>query len=151
MEFEIIRRKECANIMVQYSINNRSFDCIPASNVDINIAMAYLNLGIDSEDMCVKCFWGFSPKESWQKKILTVPFAESGMLKLKGEYAAGLTWRIDKDRMWESYFDMSSGWYCLGEILSDKEDRTVKIHKNMLVVLNNKNFLKSIWVKPEFI
>ena len=39
--------------------------------------------------------------------------AIEGELRLVGEYEAGLTWRIDKNKMWESYFDRESGWYCM--------------------------------------
>ena len=151
MEFEIIRSNKSVNIEEIYFINDRSFDSNPSLNVDINIVMAYLNLGVDSEDMCVKCLWGFSPRESWKEEKLVVPFAEEGELRLLGEYEAGLTWRIDKDKMWESYFDKSSGWYCIGIPMLEERDRAVKIIKNMIVVVNNASLLKAVWVKPEFI
>ena len=103
MKFEIVRGSKIGNAKERYFINDRSFDCNPSVNVDINIAMAYLNLGVDSEDMCVKCLWGFSPRESWKEANLFVPSAIEGELRLVGEYEAGLTWRIDKNKMWESY------------------------------------------------
>lgn len=95
MKFEIVKSSNIGNIEERYSINDRSFDCNPSVNVDISIAIAYLNLGIDSDDMCVKCLWGFSPRESWKEANLFVPSATEGILRLIGEYEAGLTWRLD--------------------------------------------------------
>ena len=95
MKFELIKGSKIGNTVEQYFINERSFDCNPSANVDINVAIAYLNLGIDSEEMCVKCLWGFSPKESWKEVNLCVPSAIEGELRLIGEYEAGLTWRIE--------------------------------------------------------
>ncbi|MCM1231911.1 MAG: hypothetical protein NC489_17465, partial [Ruminococcus flavefaciens] len=108
-------------------------------------------LGIDSEDMCVKCLWGFSPEESWKEAALCVPSAIEGELRLIGEYEAGLTWRIDKSRMWESYFDKESGWYCIGNPMSDDEDTAVRVIKNMIVVVDNTSKLKAVWVQPVFV
>ena len=76
MEFEIIMRSKNENIEERYFMNDKSFDCNPSVNVDINIAMAYLNLGVDSEDMCVKCFFGFSPRETRKEADLIISFAE---------------------------------------------------------------------------
>lgn len=85
MKFEIINNNKTESVEERYFINDRSFDCNPSVNVDINVAIAYLNLGIDSEDMCVKCFWGFSPRESWKEANLHVPSATEGALRLIGE------------------------------------------------------------------
>lgn len=151
MDFEIITTGKSKNVEEEYSISEQCFDCYPTVNVDISIAIAYLNLGVDSEDMCVKCLWGFSPRESWKEAKLIVPTAEEGELKLIGDYEAGLTWRIDTANMWESYIDKSSEWYCIGKLLLEKGDRAVKIMKNMIVVVDNANLLKAIWVKPKFV
>ena len=47
MKFELIKGSKIGNTVEQYFINERSFDCNPSANVDINVAIAYLNLGID--------------------------------------------------------------------------------------------------------
>ena len=119
--------------------------------MDINIAMAYLNLGVDSEDMCVKCLWGFSPRESWKEVCLFVPPAIEGELRLVGEYEAGLTWRIDKNKMWKSYFDKESGWYCIGNSMLEYGDTAVKVIDNMIAVIDNTSDLKAVWVQPIFV
>lgn len=104
MKFEIIKSRKIESREVRYFISESSFNCHPSVNTDINIAMAYLNLGVDSEDMYVKCFWGFSPRESWKKANLFVPNAVEGELRLAEELEAGFTWRIDKNKIWESYY-----------------------------------------------
>lgn len=148
MKFDIVRSKKSESIEERYFANERSFDCNISVNVDINVAIAYLNLGVDSDDMCVKCLWEFSPRESWKQADLTAPFAEYGELCLIGEYKAGLSWRLDTDKMWESYFDKLSGWYCIGNPLMEKNDKAVKIIKNMIAVVDKSNILKSVWIQP---
>lgn len=151
MKFEIINNNKIEGTEEHYFISDRSFDCKPSVNVDINVAIAYLNLGIDSDDRCVKCFWGFSPRESWREANLLVPTAIEGKLRLVGEYEAGLTWRIDKSKMWESYFNKESGWFCIGNTMLEDEDKAVKIIKNMIVVVDKTSSLKSVWIRPVFI
>lgn len=151
MKFEIVKSSKIRNADEQYFINERSFDCSPSTNVDINIAIAYLNLGVDSEDMCVKCLWGFCPRESWNMVDLFVPSAIEGELRLVGEYEAGLTWRIDKNRMWESYYDKEAGWYCIGNSKYEAEDTAVKIINNMIAVVDKASELKAVWIQPIFV
>ncbi len=43
MKFEIVKGSKIGNTEEQYFINDRSFDCNPSANVDINVAIAYLN------------------------------------------------------------------------------------------------------------
>ena len=151
MKFEIIKDNSYIGIEEQYFIEEKAFDCEPAVNVDINIAMAYLNLGVDSEDMCVKCLWGFSPINSWKTVKLDVPDATEGRLKLIGEYETGLTWRIDDDKTWDSYFDKNSGWYCIGNKAVETKNSAVKINDNMIVTIDEVGTLIAVWIKPVFI
>ncbi len=151
MKFEIVTGCKIGNAEEQYIINDRTFNCFPYINVDISIAVAYLNLGVDSEDMCVKCLWGFSPRESWRQVELSVPEGTEGALRLVGEYEAGFTWRIDGDKMWESYFDQKSGWYCIGNPTLEEENIAVKMINNLLVVVNNVGELKAVWIHPIFV
>lgn len=101
--------------------------------------------------MCAKCLWGFSPRESWKEANLFIPSAIEGELRLVGEYEAGLTWRIDRNKMWESYFDRESGWYCIGNSILADEDTAVKIIDNMIAVIDNTSELKAVWIQPLFV
>ncbi len=55
-----------------------------------------------------------------------------------------MTWRIDKNKMWESYFDKESGWYCIGNSMLDDEDTVVKVINNMIAVIDNTSELKAV-------
>ena len=151
MKFEIIKSRKIESREVRYFISENSFDCHPSVNADINIAMAYLNLGVDSADMYVKCFWGFSPIKSWKKANLFVPNVVEGELRLAEEFEAGFTWRIDKNKMWKSYFDKKSGWYCIGNPRAEEGDEAVKVINNLITVVDSTNSLKAVWVQPEFV
>lgn len=149
MRFDIIN-KDAYTYEAQYNMAEMSFD-IPNVSVDTHISVAYLNLGIDSEDMIAKCIWGFSPMNSWQITNLTVPDYIDGGVRLVGLNEDGLILRADKDKMWKSFFDKTTGWYCIGNFASEEGDTAVKITKNMIVVLNFFRHLKAIWIKPKFI
>ena len=41
--------------------------------------------------MCVKCLFGFRPRESWKSADLSVPLAAEGKLKLIGEFSNPLS------------------------------------------------------------
>lgn len=151
MDFEIIENDKLENRKEIYIINENSFDCYPVINIDLTISIAYLNLGVDSEDMFVKCMWGLSPQKSWKNVKLATPCAKKGNLRLKGKYELGKSYRLDKDKFWESYFDETTGWYCLGNPNLLKEDVAVEIIQNMIIVLKNERFLKSVWIKPVFV
>ena len=150
MKFEIIRKDDFPNLNAYYSVNDSCFDTSPLVNVDISVTVAYLNIGISSEDMSIKCIWGFSPRESWNEKSLLAPFAVNGKVKLDGEHQPGMSWRVDKDKMWESYFDKESGWYCIGATEIQQNDVAVRVCNNMLVVVDNEGKLKSVLINPVF-
>ena len=151
MKFEI-NSSDCGiNAEEKYYLDEKSFDCVPQVNVDINLAITYLNIGVDSEDMRIKCLWGFSPRESWKDARLCTPTATKGSIKLLGDYESGLTWRIDKGGMWESLYDEQTGWYCIGKNVIDESDSAVSIMQNMIVVIDANSELTSVWVKPIFV
>lgn len=151
MKFIILKSKSNDTAYVQYSAKDNAFDSFPLNNTDINISMAYMNLGVDSENMMVKSVWGFSPKESWIEQKLIAPNASNGELKLIGNYKAGLSWRIDKDDMWTSYYNKKNGWFCIGNPITQKNDEGVKINKNTIIILNDVNELKAIWINSIFV
>ena len=151
MKFKVFKwnKEKTKQLEEKYFLKHGSFDCKPAINIDINILIKYLNLGVDSEDMCVKCLWGFSPMNSWEITKLSPPVAEEGKVRLVGKYEPGLTWRIDKNNSWKSYFDKTTGWYCVGS--KDLVECTaVKVNKNMIIVLDEIGTLMAVWIKPVF-
>lgn len=146
MKFKVIR-DNIEESEIIYLAKDKSFDTNISVNVDINLLIAYLNIGIDSEDMGVKCIWGLSPKKNWCEKTLSIPYAEGGRLILLGEYEPGMSWRIDGGNMWKSYCDKETGWYCIGNPNVERYDLSVRINKNTIVLLNELNELKSIFIQ----
>ena len=147
IEFRIVADDEINKGEVIYLNEESSFDFAPSSNSDIIILFAYLNLGIDSNTMVAQQVWGFSPKESWKQKSINVPNYIKGKIKLVGEYEPGLSWRIDKDRMWQSYFDSTTGWYCIGEYDLEEEYKCIEFSTNTIAVIKN-GLLQAILLKP---
>lgn len=152
MIFEIVEPQAnlINNAEIIYCEKSRSFDCSIHVNSDINLTIAYLILGLDSEDMLVKSLWGFCPKESWKEMPLEIPLANKGALRLVGEIEVGFVWRVDKNSRWQSFFDTISGWYCIGKPMIEKNERAVKIMKNVVIVIDETGILDSIWIHPIF-
>jgi len=131
---------------VVYFTEEKSFDTCPSLNVDMGISVAYLNIEIDSDDMCVKCLWGFNPENSWCDTELFIPIAECGRLILKGNHEPGKYWRIDRGNTWKSYFDEKKGWFCIGNVNVSRTDKAVRVNRNTIFVLNDSDELKSIFI-----
>lgn len=149
MRFEMIN-KMAYTYGVQYNMAEISFD-IPNVYSDIYIAVAYLNLGIDSEDMTARCLWGFSPMSSWKNMNLKLPDYCEGGIRLVGVNEGGMILRADKEKMWKAFYDETKGWFCAGNPFTGREDKAVKIMENMLVTLDVSGALKAIWIYPKYI
>lgn len=148
MQFIIDNQQKSSSASVLYRADESSFDYTPYTNVDINILAAYIQIGIDSQDMCVKALWGYSPQSSWEVKHLRPPCAETGVLQLKAcsEREAGITRRIDTNNMWKSYYDREIGWFCLGEPTWNRSDKAVKLFQNVIFTVSKSNDIKGIWI-----
>ncbi len=151
MKFEYIKGCCKPKIEEQYILLDECFNDTPTLSVDTYVAIQYLYLGIDSVDMCIKSLWGTSPRASWKETTLFPPNAVEGSLKIIGECEAGLTYRIDCKKMWESYFDKDSEWFCIGNPIFREGDNAVKICNNMIVVINSINELIAVWIQPIFV
>lgn len=141
------------NGKIIYSESDKSFDFIPKESADIYadiyIAIAYLNLGFDSEEMKAQLIWGFNPKESWNDISHEPPTPFKGEILLLEEYEPGETWRIDKEEMWESYYNSDSGWFCIGDPNQEVTDVNVEFATDVIAVLQS-NGLKALWFKFDF-
>lgn len=133
-----------------YSENDRGFDFIPKIEVDINIAIAYINLGFDSENMKGQLVWGFSPSESWIAMSDKPPVSFTGELLLLGECESGETWRLDKDEMWNTHHNSKTGWFCIGDTSQEIDDTNVEFATDIIAVLQS-DTLKALWFKSDFI
>jgi hypothetical protein len=136
---------------VNYNEVERTLDFIPKANSDITIIINYINIGFDSDTMRANQVWGFSPKESWKEKALDIPTnIHDGELILQGEYDSG-SWRIDKDEIWQTYYDVEKKWTCIGNPMIEKTSVCIEMLENVIAVLNESGQLQSLWVRPNFI
>jgi len=150
IKFNAIKNDNIIYGETKYFEMDRSFDFVPKQDVDINIAISYLNLGFDSDNMKAKCVWGFSPKESWNNISDIQPESFLGELFLLGEYESGLTWRIDKEEMWKSYYNNETGWFCIGDKNQEANDINIQFATDIIAVLQSET-LKALWFKPDFV
>ena len=152
LKFEILKNIKTSNIKIIYNLKEETFDYEPLISTDTSILIAYLSLCIDSKDMLAKALWGLSPIKSWKNIQLIIPQTVNGSLKLISEFEPGSSYRIDDFfSMWESYYDKKSNWFCIGNPITDKEDNSVKIAKNMIITIDNDSNLKTVWINPEFV
>ena len=133
-----------------YFRSEKSFDSDRTVNVDIDLMVNYLDIGVDSMDMYVKCIWGISPEESWIETELEPPNADEGKLQLLKKYAPGLAHRIDGGSLWKPYVDRRINWFCVGNPECKMCDSAVKINRNTIVLLNERRELKSIWIRLNY-
>lgn len=149
MKFEIIESSEFDEI-VYYHTNEHSFFYDDKNDSDIFFLIAYIELGFDSDDMIMKSISGLSFSEGWKDRVLKAPAGKSGKVRLVGNYESGKTYKIDKDEVWNSYFDKSTEWFCSGNPNINSDDTSVRVLKNVYMVFDEVYELKSIWIKPIF-
>jgi len=149
--FNIRNNLNYNNGKVFYYSDEETFDFSPRINSDISLLVAYLNIGIDSESMRATQVWGISPKKSWIKSSINLSDYEKGeLILINNNYSSGLSWRIDSENIWKSYYDENTGWHCTGSIIFDENCKGVEFATNTIAVLK-KNELHSILLKPNFI
>jgi len=146
-----INDKKSVRGLINYSEVESALDFIPKANSDIIILINYINIGFDSDTMSANQIWGFLPKESWKMQKLDIPKTiHEGELILKGEYDSG-SWRVDKDKIWQTYYDTEKQWVCIGNPVIKESFFCIEILENVVAVLNESKHLKSLWVQPNFI
>lgn len=147
LKFKINKTGKANSGSVVYIREENSFDFIPSRNADITLLLGYLHVGVDSETMIVQQVWGLSPFEGWNRKALNVPSFIGGELLLEGELQPGMTYRIDRSETWIAKFDSKSGWFCIGDCETKKNDSVIEFANNTVAVISD-GLLKAIWLKP---
>lgn len=150
MKFEIINVLNKHIGKVVYISKENTFDYSFNFSTDITIMIAYLNIAIDSNTMELKYVWGFSPIESWIETTLQKPKTIRMNIKLAKNCEPGCSYRLDSDTPWKSYYDKNSGWYCIGDPYWENGYDCIEFANDSVAMIYN-GYLKSIWLKPEFI
>lgn len=134
-----------------YIKNENSFDFKPSRNADITLMIGYIYLGIDSETMLAEQIWGYSPMLGWREKRLHLPNYIVGELKLNEKIESGISKRLISIEELQVNYDQKSGWICIGNEYVVQNEVAVEFATNTIAVLNNKDNLKSIWLKPTLV
>ncbi|MBR4790143.1 MAG: hypothetical protein IK024_04535 [Treponema sp.] len=149
MKFEAVK-SGTINFNIHYSVTDQSFVYDSTSEADIFFLISYLELGFDSDDNLLKSISGLSFQKSWKERKLYEPQGLEGTLLLKKECESGKIYRLDKNTIWDSYYDKTKGWFCLGEPVVKQTYKTIKVFNNAYVILDNFGEIKSLWIKPIF-
>lgn len=132
---------------VIYDKENKSLDSIPKLNSDIILTVSYVNIGFDSETMLANQIWGFSPKECWIEKEISIPMnSKNASLKLETDLEPG-SWRLDREMQWKVYYNSKTLWICIGNPDLDISDEPIAFLENAVSVLSPAGELKSLWIQ----
>lgn len=150
MDFKIVYNKN--KVIGDLFYNKEQYiNFIPSINSDISILISYLNIQFSSENMNAKYVWGFIPKQSWLDMKLQTPNYSSGELKIISDCMPGVSYRLDDfNNMWDTYYDSTSRWLCVGDYNLIDTDLAVEFATNTVAILQE-NKLKSLWLKPEIV
>lgn len=134
-----------------YRKEDHSFDFEPIMSSDFSIMIGYLHITFDSYTRVARQIWGFHASDSWQHKILQQPISFQGELLLDDSIniESGEVERIIEVDEWSTFYDHQSGWICIGDSHAIAEV-AIEFALSTIVVLE-KNRLKAIWLKPEFV
>jgi hypothetical protein len=150
-KFRIVYTENIFRSEILYDDNEYSLRPEPWISSDITFVVGqYIQLGISSYNMVVRLFSGLSPFNSWAKKRLNTPVFEKGILILQANVESSTAIQLEDTENWESKFDITTGWLCIGNDAFDPDDKAVQFLINAAVVVDKGFHLKSLWCKPIF-
>jgi len=88
---------------------------------------------------------GFCGYAEWIKSNIKVPNFKKGLLILETDLDSGFAYDINEEG-WPVYMNNKTGWVCVG--YPDKEGKAVEFINNCVAVVDNKQELVSLWLKP---
>lgn len=139
---------DCARGRIFYNTKEKGFDTLPDVKSDIALLIAYVNIGFDSDNMCVNQVFGLSPSYSWIKqKLLEPPNVVKCALELAEDFDSGI-WRLDRGNEWRTYFDIDSGWVCIGNPKMVDGTTNVQFIDHAIAILNAYGELQALWMHP---
>lgn len=135
-----------------YIMKDSAFDFQPQQIADCSIEVDYISIDFIIYYNDVKRasqIWGYHyPPESWVKKELQKPeFFAGSLLLIDDVIDDGDTLVLHGSREWETYYDIHTGWVCIGDCDHSKEDMAVEFVSDAVAIINNQQ-LKALWLKP---
>ena len=111
-----------------------------------------INVGVETNNLLF--VWGYHPMVTAISKALEPPISKPGLVHvqldgLDAEY--GLGYVVSEEvRHWQTWFDASNSWVCLGDLLPTPNADRVEFASDTIAVIQAGN-LRAIWLRPKFI
>jgi hypothetical protein len=139
------------NGTIFYRSEEFAFDTVPAPVSDCaSVLLDDVNLELDGMGKVVS-IWGLCPHTSWKKAMLSPPEAKAGEIIALYEQPLkpGISSRITPAGMHlDTYFDQKNGWVMIKR--SDNVATSVCIMPGVIIDLDAKEELATLWIKPVF-
>lgn len=147
MKFRAIEEKDIILGEVIYVEQDYSFDTIPhVGRSDFDLVLNKINLTV--VDNKIAQIWGYCPYSSWKTTNTEVPKSKPGVLQVCNDFNKGFSYGISEIEL-STYVNQISGWVCIGDL--NTTSNAIQIMSNCVAVLNFKNELSAIWLRPRWI
>lgn len=131
-----------------YRANEYSFAVIPWPSNFTSVLINDLNLELDQQGRVI-FVWGLCPYTAWKQATLEPPHADFGDVYFVPDspLEKAVSVRLKQPR-WPIYVDNSSGWIHIDGGCPNRMN-PVKVMAGVIIVINSKGDLCSIWLKPD--
>lgn len=147
MRFIIEYTNQTQNRLLKYIIDEYSFDCEPTHDeINFEIVVNKLSLTVNENNEVFQVL-GFCPYGEWIKANYNVPKSKKGLLKVKDNFDPGFSYKVNKDKDFPIYVNITTGWVCVGN--PKEQGNSVEFMNNCIANINNNEQLVSLWLKPE--
>ncbi len=148
MEFKAIFHENIIQSDLVYSSTDYSFDMIESSfGLDYELILNDLSLSVFNEKI-VKV-WGFCGLNSEMVFNGKVPQSKKGSLVVVNESGEDLSYFRINHEPFPVHINFQTEWICIGDPIHNDDSIAVEFIKNCIAVINSKNKLTALWLKPE--
>ena len=135
-----------------------SFDFIPPQNdeecavlVD-DVTISFVGIEHNATLKLATNVGGYNHYKGWIPKELQTPvYIEGNLLWVDENRDWGYIVRVQGSSEWPTYYDIETGWVCIGSESWDLNDSIVKFGKSYIAVINHEQHLIALWLQPEII
>ena len=151
LTFRVLKSGTCYVGAPIYDLEEKEFSFEPWGNTSFAVMLgaAYVSLDIAAENGIAYYVSGYSPKRLWISQRLSTPDSTKGQLQITSDTAFQRGMGTYYTQGWQTFFDTSTGWICMGDRNEKKDCEVVEFGTNTLAVVKNGE-LKAVWVKPVF-
>lgn len=122
----------------EFSVVTEPFDTEVCHTILVN----YLEINF-RESGYVSEINGLLGGDNWNHVELHLPSYEKGLLKIEGEFTAGISKRVNDEQTWPVYFDKKSNWICVGDY--SLSGQSIEFLKGCIATISNGR-LTALWI-----